>query len=140
MNLEGLNMLFQKMILFIMPWLTDSKIWGFEVDEFCKFLLSQHLFYILIVNISWTVDQTFVNDIIFWKSLMRTFRGIYANCFNRLRFFAEISRNCKKCTLLDKLRTINSGEGNMETRKMIQFFHLLFSALTVYNIHFCIWK
>ena len=55
-----------------------------------------------------------------------------------LGFLLRSAENCKKCTLLDKLRTINPGEGKMETRKMIQFFHLLFSALTVYNNHFCI--
>ena len=48
-------------------------------------------FDILIANISWIVAQTPINHIIFWKSVMRTFRCIYVNCFNRLRFLAEIS-------------------------------------------------
>ena len=48
-------------------------------------------FEILITNILWTVAQTPINHNIFWKSVMRTFRCIYVNCFNRLRFFAEVS-------------------------------------------------
>ena len=43
---------------------------------------------------------------------MRTFRCIYVNCFNRLRFLAEVSTKLKKCTSLDNLRTITQ-EGNM---------------------------
>ena len=34
-------------------------------------------------------------DIIFWKNVMRTFRIIYVNCFNRL---LKVAKNCKKCT------------------------------------------
>ena len=48
-------------------------------------------FDILIANISWTVAQTPINHSIFWKSLMRTFRCIYVNYFNRHRFFAAVS-------------------------------------------------
>ena len=48
-------------------------------------------FNILIYNISWMVAQTPINHSIFWKSVMRTFRCIYVNCFNRLRFIAEVS-------------------------------------------------
>ena len=46
---------------------------------------------ILIVNTSWTVAQTPINYSISWKSVMRTFRCIYVNCFKRLRFLAEVS-------------------------------------------------
>ena len=48
-------------------------------------------FDILIANISWTVAWTPINHTIFWKSGKRTFRCIYVNCFNRLRFLAEVS-------------------------------------------------
>ena len=48
-------------------------------------------FDISIANISWVVAQTSINHGIFWKRVMRTFRCIYVNCFNRLRFFAEVS-------------------------------------------------
>ena len=34
-HLKGLVMHVQKMVLFIMPWLTNSEILGFEVKEFC---------------------------------------------------------------------------------------------------------
>ena len=50
----------------------------------------------LIVNFSWTVAQTPANHRIFWKSVMRTFRRIFANCFNRLRFLLRSAQNCKK--------------------------------------------
>ena len=48
-------------------------------------------FDVLIANISWTVAQTAINHIIFGKSVMKAFRWIYVNCFNRLRFLAEVS-------------------------------------------------
>ena len=46
---------------------------------------------ILIANISWIVALTPINHSIFWKSVMRTIRCIYVNCFNRLGVFAEVS-------------------------------------------------
>ena len=52
MQLNGLVIDFQKMVLFIMLWLTVLAILGFEVKEFVKFLLTQHLLDILIANIS----------------------------------------------------------------------------------------
>ena len=78
----------------------------------------------LIANITWTVAQAPINHVIFWKSVMWTFRCIYVNCFNTLRFLAEVSTKLKKRTSLDNLRTITQ-EGNMETRQMTTFFHLL---------------
>ena len=33
---------------------------------------------------------------IFWKSMMRSFRWIWMNCFNRLRFLTEVSTNLQK--------------------------------------------
>ena len=95
-------------------------------------------FHILVANISWTVAQTHINHIILWKNVMRAFRDIYVNCFNRLRLFAEVSTNLK-WTFLDNLGIITQ-KGNVEARKMTPFFSSNFSALTVCNTHFCIWK
>ena len=83
-------------------------------------------FYILIVNISLTVDQIPIKHI-FWKSVMRTFRYIYINCFNKLSFLLGSVQNYKKCTFLDNLRTITE-ERNMKTRQMTPFFSSTFSA------------
>ena len=44
MYLEGLLTHFQKMVLFIMLGLTVSEILVFEIKEFVKYLLTQHLF------------------------------------------------------------------------------------------------
>ena len=60
-----------------------SEIFGFEVKSFVKFLLSI-FFNILNCNIWWTMVQTTVNHVIFWKSEMRTFRCIYVNCLGFL--------------------------------------------------------
>ena len=46
---------------------------------------------VLIANISWTMARTPINYTIFWKSVMRTFRCMYVNCFNRLGFLAVVS-------------------------------------------------
>ena len=56
---------------------------------------------------------------------MRRFRSIYVKCFNRLRFPDEVSTKLQKRHFLDNLRTI-THEGNMETRQMTPFFHLIF--------------
>ena len=87
MYLKGLLTQFQKLVLFIMLWLTVSEVWVFEVEEFLRnFCWVSILFDILIAKISWTVAQTPINHSIFWKSVMRTFRCIYVNCFNNLVF------------------------------------------------------
>ena len=70
-------------------------------------------FGILILNISWTVAQTTINFSciysIFWKSVMRTFRCIYVNCFNRLRFLAEVSTKLQKMHFFRQFKDHNSG-------------------------------
>ena len=87
----------------------------------------------------WTVAQTPIGHIIFWKTVIKNFRSIYVNCFNTLRFLAEFNPKLQKMHFfLDNLRTIAQG-GSMETRQMTSFLST-FSALTVCNIHFCIWK
>ena len=72
-----------------MLWLTVSEILVFEVEKFWSW--DSIFFGILIANISWTVVQTTINHSIFWKSVMKTFRCIYVNCLNRIRFLAEVS-------------------------------------------------
>ena len=64
-------------------------------------------FDILIANISWTVAQTPVNHIIFWKSVMRTFRCIYTTCFNRLRFLAENNTKLQKMNFFGQFKDHN---------------------------------
>ena len=64
--------------------------------NFMKFLLSQHFFDILFLNIWWTVAQNPTKHTIFWRSMMRPFRWISMNCFNRFRFLAEVSTNLHK--------------------------------------------
>ena len=67
--------------------------------------------------------RTPINHTIFWKSVMRTFRCIYINCFNRFRFLAKVSSKLWKCTFLENWRTITQ-ERNMN--KWPYFLHLLF--------------
>ena len=90
-------------------------------------------------NIFKTFSHNIVNNNIFWKCVTRSFRCIYVNCFNILRFFAEVSTKLRKCTFSDNLRII-SQEGNMETTQMTPLFSSNFSALPVCNIHFWISK
>ena len=47
------------------------------------------------------------------------------------------AQNYKKCTFLDKLRTVTQEE-NMATRQITPFFSSAFSVPTVCNIHYCI--
>ena len=67
----------------------DISVWSRRI--LLNFCWVSIFFDVLIVNISWTVAQTPINHSIFWKSVMRTFRCIYVNCFNKLPFFAEVS-------------------------------------------------
>ena len=101
--------------------------------NFCWFSI---LFDMSITNISWTVAQTSISHIIFWKSVIRTVRCIYINYCNRLTFLPEVSTKLAKMHFF--LRTITQ-EGNMKTRQVISFFSSTFSTLTICNIHFCIW-
>ena len=88
-HLKGLATHFQKLMLFIMLWLTVSVVWVFQVEEFLRIFCWGSIFFeILIAIISWAVAWTAINHSIFWKRVMRTFRCIYVNCFNRLGFFA----------------------------------------------------
>ena len=66
-------------------------------------------FDILIANNSWTVAQTPINHTIFWKSVMRIYRYIYVNCFNRLKFLAEVSTNLQKFNFARQFMDHNSG-------------------------------
>ena len=81
-------------------------------------------FDILIANILWLMTQTPLSHNIFWKSAMRTFRCIYVNCFNRLRFLAEISTKLEKMHLFGKFKNHNSGRkhGN-QTNDSIFFIY-----------------
>ena len=94
--------------------LSTLKIWYcFYVITYCfrdiisrKISAESAFFNILIANISGTVAQISINRIIFWKSVMRTFRCIYVNCFNKLSFLLKSAQNWKKCTFLYYLRTL----------------------------------
>ena len=77
----------------------------------------------------------------FLKSVMRTFRRIYVNYFNSLRFLAEVSIKLQKNTLFfDNLKSVTQ-KGNMETRPHFfydPFYSSSFSVLSVCNFNFCI--
>ena len=74
--------------------------------------------------ISWTMVQTPINHIMFWKSVMKTFRCIYVYSLDRLIFLAEVSTKLQKILFF---WTIYGQQLRKET-------------LTVCNFHFCIWK
>ena len=120
--------------------LLNLEILGFEV-EFLNFCWISIFCDILITDISWTLAQTPINQFIFWKSVMRTFKCIYLNCFNKLKFLAEVSTKLQKTYFFGNLRTITQ-EGKMETWQMKPFlFYLLFPAysflhLKIVKIHF----
>ena len=85
----------------------DISVWSRRI--LLNFCWVSIFFDVLIVNISWTVAQTPINHSIFWKSVMRTFRCIYVNCFNRLRFLAEVSTKLQKMHFFRQFKDHNSG-------------------------------
>ena len=103
----------------------DISVWSRRI--LLNFCWVSIFFDILIANISWTVAQTPKRHIIFWKTVIKTFRSIYVNCFNTLRFLAEVSTKLQKMHFLDNLRTITQ-EGSTETRQMAPFFIYFFCS------------
>ena len=66
---------------------------------------------------------------------MKTLRCIYVNSFNRPGFLVQVSKKLQKMQFFHNLRTITQ-ERNMETRKMTQFFHLLFPLILFVTLIF----
>ena len=86
MHLKGLVTLSENSIVYyaITYHFGDISVWSWEI--LLNFCCISIFFDIIIVKFSWTVSQTSINHIIFWKTVMGTFRCIYVNCFNRLKF------------------------------------------------------
>ena len=85
----------------------DISIWNWRI--LLNFCWVSIFFDILIANISWTVAQTPINHIIFWKTVMKTFRSIYVNYFNTLGFLAEVSTKLQKMLFFGQFTDHNSG-------------------------------
>ena len=63
----------------------DIRVWSQRILlHFCWFNI---FFEILIIDISWTVAQTPINHIIFWKSVMRSFSAYMQIALTDLVFF-----------------------------------------------------
>ena len=105
-RVKGLIMHSQKMVLFIMLTYCFGYIRAWIQRILLNFCWVSIFFDILISNISWSVDQTPINHIVFWKSVIRTFGCIYFNCFDMLKFLAQ---HCKKWNLFGQFKDHNSG-------------------------------
>ena len=93
------------------------------------------------------VAQTPIKHIIFWKTVIKTFRSIYVNCFNILSFWLRSAQNWRKCTFLGNLRVITQ-EGSMGTfslfwsikylnfdQKLPIWIHLWLKKLNLFNFN-----
>ena len=96
-------------------------------------------FDISIVDISWTVAQTPINHTILWKNVMRTFRCIYVNCVNRLKFLAQVSTKLQKTHFFRQFVDHNSGMIHINLTND-PFFHLPFPFYLFVTFIFCVWK
>ena len=85
----------------------DISVWNQKI--LLNFCWVSIVFDILIANISWTVAQTPINHIIFWKTVIKTFRSIYVNCFSTIRFLAEVSTKLQKMHFYGQFKDHNSG-------------------------------
>ena len=83
------------------------RVWRWKV--LLNFCWVSIFFDILIANISWMVAHISMNHIIFWKSLMITFRCIYMISFNRLSFLTNVSAKLQKMDFFGQLEDSNSG-------------------------------
>ena len=85
----------------------DIIVWSWS--PLLKFCWVRIFLDILIVKISWMVAQTLINHIIFWKSVMKTFRCIYVNGFNKLSFLAVVGTKLQKMHFFAQFKDHNSG-------------------------------
>ena len=83
--------------------------------------------------------QTPINYIIFCITVIRTFRSIYINCFNRLRFLAEVISKLQKMHFFGKFKDHKSERKHWNWTND-HIFSSTFSTLTVCNIRFYITK
>ena len=104
MHLKGLH----KMVLFITLTYCFGDIRVYRPRILLNFCWFSLLFNILIGNTSLNVAPTPRNHIIFWRSVMKTFRCIYVNCFKRLRFLAELSAKFQKMDFFGQFKDDNS--------------------------------
>ena len=89
-------------------WFGHIRVWSQRT--LLKFCWVSIFFDILIANTSWTVSQTPINHTIFWNSVLRTFRCIYGNCFQRLRFLAEVNTKLHEMHLFKQFKDHNLGK------------------------------
>ena len=85
----------------------DIRVWSRRI--LFNFCWISNFFDILIANISWTLAQNPINHIIFWNSVMKTFRCIYVNCFNRLGFLSEVSTKFQNIHFFGQIKDHTSG-------------------------------
>ena len=101
--------LFEKMLWFIGVWATVHEILTIKIS---KKMLTQQKFnkiFRLQTVISKTVSHRKMNSTILWKCVVRPLRCIYVNCFNRLRFLAEVSTKLQKMHFFRQFKDHNSG-------------------------------
>ena len=114
--LKVLITLFQKMLWFIGVWATVHEILAIKIS---KKMLNQQKFLknssTSNIHTSETLSRSIINNTNFWKFVTRPFRSLYVNCFNRLRFLAEVRTKLQKKHVLDNSRTITQ-EGRIETK------------------------
>ena len=83
----------------------NTRVWSWRILlSFCWISI---FFDILVANVLWLVTQTTLSHNIFWKSVVRTFRCIYLNCFNRLRFLVEVSTKLQKIHFFGQFKNHN---------------------------------
>ena len=109
MRLKGLVARFRcTLVSYVMVYcFRDIRVWSQRtLLNFCWVGI---FFDILIANVSSVVAQTPINHTISWKSVMRLLRCIYGNCFQRLRFLAEVSTKLHEMHVFRTFKGHNSG-------------------------------
>ena len=110
MDLKVFITLFQKMLWFMEVWATVHDILAIKIS---KKMLTQQKFLknysTSNTHTSETVSHSIINNTNFWKCVTRPFRCIYVNCFNRLRFLAEVSTKLQKMHFFRQFKDHNSG-------------------------------
>ena len=91
------------------------------------------------LNISETVNHSIINITIFWKCATSPFICLHVNCFNILRFFAEVSTKLQKIPFFRQFNDHCTGgeDGNLTNEPI---FSIYFFRSNCCGINFWIWK
>ena len=101
--------LFQKMVWFVGDWGIFYDVLAIKISKKMPNQQKLNLTKYFDFKRSKTVSHSIISNATFWKCVTRPFRCIYVNCFDRLRFLAEVSTKLQKMHFFRQFKDYKSG-------------------------------